>query len=191
LSLGRAPALPPPSPRPRGAILAASITLACAGGALAAQTGEYHPKEETLPAAVAAQPIAFSHRLHVGEAELDCVLCHAGARDEDFALLPAAPTCMTCHVGVKTNSPEVARLAAAAEGGGRIPWVRVYQVPDYVFFSHREHVGKGEACSTCHGPVETRDVLEKEVSTGMNACLDCHRERGAPVHCAACHVLGH
>jgi len=193
LSLGRAArsADPPRSFRRRRAILAAAITLLGAGGALPAQTGAYRPKEETLPSRVAVQPIAFSHRLHAGEAELDCVLCHPGARDADFALLPAASTCLTCHAVVKADSPEVAKLAAAAEAGGRIPWVRVYQVPDFVFFSHREHVEKGEACATCHGPVETRDVLAKEVSTGMNACLDCHRARGAPVHCAACHVLGH
>jgi hypothetical protein len=165
--------------------------LASSGVLLAGQTGGYHPKEETLPAPVAPQPVAFSHRLHAGEAELPCLLCHAGARDEDFATLPSATACMTCHVAVTPDSPEVAKVRAAAESGAAIPWVRIYQVPDFVFFSHREHVGAGEACATCHGDVATRDVLEKEVSTGMVACLECHRARGAPVHCAACHVLGH
>lgn len=98
---------------------------------------------------------------------------------------------MTCHAAVAPDSPEVRKVAAAAESGEEIPWVPVYRVPDIVFFSHREHLAAGEACATCHGPVETRDVLQKEVSTNMTACLDCHRERGAPVHCALCHMLGH
>jgi hypothetical protein len=60
-----------------------------------------------------------------------------------------------------------------------------------VFFGHREHVAGGVACAECHGPVAMRDALRKEVSTGMNACLACHRRMQAPVHCAACHTLGH
>jgi hypothetical protein len=85
----------------------------------------------------------------------------------------------------------VKKVAAAGESGEEIPWVPVYRVPDIVFFSHAALLAAGETCATCHGPVETRDVLQKEVSTSMTACLDCHRERGAPVHCALCHVLGH
>jgi hypothetical protein len=74
-----------------------------------------------------------------------------------------------------------------AQAGG----YRSLDVLDIVFFGHREHLAAGEECTTCHGSVETRDVLQKEVSTNMTACLECHRERGAPVHCALCHVLGH
>ena len=85
----------------------------------------------------------------------------------------------------------MAKLAAAAEKGERIAWVPVYRVPDYVFFGHAAHVKAGHACAECHGPVETRDVLQKEVSTSMNACLDCHRRRGARQDCVACHQLGH
>src|SRR5690242_18118126 len=47
------------------------------------------------------------------------------------------------------------------------------------------HQGGGH-CSECHGAVETRDVLQQEVSTSMNFCHDCHRNRGAPMECVAC-----
>jgi hypothetical protein len=171
--------------------LGAAVVALLGLGALAfGQAPIYRPKAETLPRAIAPQPVAFSHRLH-SSVGLGCVSCHVGAEAQDFAELPTAESCMTCHATIKTDSAEVGKIAAAAASNTRLRWVRAYQVPDFVFFSHREHVSKGEKCATCHGPVETRDVLEQEVSTGMNACLDCHRTKGAPVQCAACHQLGH
>ena len=161
--------------------------LALALGAQAA--GAYVPREEPLPGPEIAQPVAFSHRTHAEKAGLDCLACHGGATSGDAATLPRADTCLLCHAAILPDHPEVAKLRAAPDG--RIAWARVYALPHYVFFSHLEHVTKGVACAECHGPVAVRDVLRKEVSTGMNACLDCHRRRQAPVHCAACHTLGH
>jgi Cytochrome c7 and related cytochrome c len=43
------------------------------------------------------QPIAFSHRLHAGELQVDCLYCHAGAETSRHAGVPAASTCMNCH----------------------------------------------------------------------------------------------
>jgi hypothetical protein len=68
--------------------------------------------------------------------------------------------------------------------------VRVYQTPDFVFFSHKNHLKAGETCETCHGPVATREVLAKEVSTNMTACMNCHVQRGATTECFFCHELG-
>ena len=77
-----------------------------------------------------------------------------------------------------------------AESLAPVPWVRVYEVPGFVFFDHGRHAKAGLGCVSCHGPVASRDVLQKEVSTSMNACVACHREKGARVDCAACHHLG-
>ena len=177
--------------RAQSALVLAAASLAAAGPLLLAQTGGYRSPEETLPRDVGPQPVEFSHLLHAGEAGLECLFCHTGAAEGDYAELPTAADCMTCHVAVATDSPEVQKVARAAESGEEIPWVPVYRVPDIVFFSHREHLAAGETCVTCHGPVETREVLQQEVSVNMTACLDCHRDRGAPVHCTLCHVLGH
>jgi hypothetical protein len=147
--------------------------------------------EEVLPKAVGPQPVAFSHRRHVEQTGLACELCHAGAALGDAATLPPVTLCLTCHRSIKPDSAEVAKLAAAAEKGEEVPWVPVYRVPDYVFFGHAPHVKAGLDCSSCHGPVGTRDVLQKEVSTSMTACLGCHRQRNAPQTCVACHQLGH
>jgi len=170
---------------------AAFLALGLAAAAtLAAQvSGTYVPRDEPLPGPELRQPIAFSHRLHAERAGLDCLACHQGALTQDAASLPQAATCLTCHTAILPDHPEVTKLREATDG--RIVWVRVYALPHYVFFGHREHVAGGVACAECHGPVATRDTLRKEVSTGMNACLACHRRMQAPVHCAACHTLGH
>lgn len=147
--------------------------------------------EEALPKPVAPQPVAFSHRRHVAEVGLACLFCHAGAATGDAATLPPAELCLTCHRVVQADSVEVAKIVAAAEKGVALSWVPVYRVPDYVFFGHAPHVKAGLDCAACHGPVATRDVLEKEISTSMTSCLDCHRKKDAPQSCVACHQLGH
>ncbi len=43
------------------------------------------------------QPIAFSHRLHAGDLEIDCHYCHSGAERSRHAGIPATGTCMNCH----------------------------------------------------------------------------------------------
>jgi hypothetical protein len=43
------------------------------------------------------QPIAFSHRLHAGELQVQCLYCHSGAERSRHAGIPAASTCMNCH----------------------------------------------------------------------------------------------
>jgi glucose dehydrogenase len=135
---------------------------------------EYKGMDETLPAAVARQPVPFSHRIHAG-ARIGCQSCHPGATTAARAGLPDAAKCMQCHPSMKKDV-------------SAIEWVRVYRVPDFVSFSHQKHAGAH--CSTCHGPVESRDVLMKEVSTGMVACMDCHRQKKASVACNVCHELG-
>lgn len=49
---------------------------------------------------------------------------------------PAESFCMSCHRTVKTGSPDIQKLAAAAKAK-EPSWVRVYRLPTYVCFSHR------------------------------------------------------
>lgn len=174
-----------------GLLAALSLSVAAARGGHPQAAGRYVPREEPLPGPEVRQPVAFSHRVHAAAAKLECLDCHEGATRGDAATIPQAEACLVCHASLRTESPEVAKLVAAAARGERLPWARVYQVPDFVFFGHREHLAAGARCAECHGSVEARDALRKEISTSMTACLECHRRRQAPVHCAACHVLGH
>lgn len=153
------------------------------------QQAGYQGVRETLPLAVAPQPIPFSHRRHA-TARIQCADCHTKARGEERAGIPQAAQCMACHAEVRKDAPVIRQLARLAAEKEQIPWVRVYRLPDFVFFSHAVHGTAAVECRSCHGPVEERETLQKEVSTGMRACVDCHRARNAPVDCSRCHELG-
>jgi hypothetical protein len=151
--------------------------------------GVYKGKDENLPQEVAPQPIPFSHAQHT-RSGITCLDCHAGADKKEQAGLPDVGQCMLCHQRIKSGSPAIERLAAMKEAGEKIKWVRVYEVPDFVFFSHASHVKGRVECESCHGPVDQREVLVKEVSTNMTACMNCHASRDVPNHCHSCHSLG-
>jgi glucose dehydrogenase len=147
---------------------------------------DYKGADEVLPRKVADQPIPFSHKLH---ANLECAFCHSGAKTQVRATLPTSTQCLECHTTkVRSSSTLIASLKRFHDAGQPVPWVRVYQVPGFVNFSHARHTGT--PCSTCHGPVSSRDVLMKEVSTSMTACMGCHVRTKAAVTCTTCHELG-
>ncbi|MCX6624874.1 MAG: cytochrome c3 family protein [Acidobacteria bacterium] len=141
-----------------------------------------------LLAAPPPQPIAFSHKTHAGAA-ITCLDCHAGAKTKERAGFAPARKCMLCHVSIRTESPAIRKLAEASKSGTEIAWVRLYRVPDFVFFSHANHTKKGVECSVCHGQVATKDVLAREVPTTMKQCVDCHRRGNVSIDCALCHQL--
>jgi hypothetical protein len=57
-----------------------------------------------------------------------------------------------------------------------IEWVRVHNLPDYVYFDHSIHLNKGVGCVTCHGQVDEMPLTWRENSLSMEWCLDCHRQ---------------
>lgn len=101
---------------------------------------------------------------------------------------PVEEKCMQCHASIKAEDPAIMKLARYYRERKRVPWVQIYKVPDYVYFSHKTHYKKaGIDCEVCHGPVAERDVITKEKPTSMAACVDCHKERGARLTCRTCH----
>ncbi len=146
----------------------------------------------TLRAALAAapappqQPLPYSHKQHIALG-LKCKECHANADPGEVMGFPAASKCMACHVSIAKDRPTIRKLKEFAEAKQEIPWVRVYQIPSYVDFSHRTHLEAGAACETCHGSVAERDALWREGTLSMGACMDCHRKNRASIDCTYCH----
>jgi len=95
---------------------------------------------------------------------------------------------MSCHRTIASDKQEIRKLGSFAASGEAIRWVRVYRLPDFVFFDHRFHLQNGADCETCHGPVALRDVLWNETKiTKMATCQGCHAKTDANNRCDACH----
>ena len=124
------------------------------------------------------QPIAFSHRHHVGELKIDCRYCHTSVEKSSFAGVPPTQTCMTCHSKLFTNSQLLEPVIESAATGAAIRWNRVHLLPDYVYFDHSIHVNKGVGCTTCHGQVDEMPLIAKSQPLTMQWCLECHRDPG-------------
>jgi hypothetical protein len=177
--------------RPQRILALATIAVMVIAGrfALSGQTQQGSPTAaaEQLPLPPPEQPIPFNHKLHVGMGT-KCLDCHAIKAPGFLAGYPAAATCMACHAAVKTDSPHIQKLAEAEKTDTPIEWVKVYKVPDFVWFSHQSHAVDAEvACETCHGPVAEREMIFKEKSTSMVSCMDCHAKHQAPNDCDLCH----
>lgn len=127
---------------------------------------------------VIAQPIAYSHKLHAGELQINCEYCHSNARRTIHAGVPPTQACMGCHRMIDTTDrPELVKLKDFYDKGEPTPWVKVHDVPDFVYFSHKRHVTAGVQCTECHGnPAETMTVAQRVNTLQMGWCLNCHKD---------------
>ena len=123
------------------------------------------------------QPIAFSHKIHAGQYEIDCNYCHTGVNISKSANIPSVNICMNCHGVINTDKPEIQKILTAYEEKRPIEWVRVHNLPDLSYFNHSQHVAVGGLeCSTCHGPIEEMEVVYQYAELTMGWCINCHRE---------------
>ena len=121
------------------------------------------------------QPVQFSHQHHVGAMGIDCRYCHTSVEKAAFANIPPTKTCMNCHSQIWKDSPELAPVHESWRTDRSIEWIKVYDLPDYVYFNHSIHVAKGVGCETCHGRIDQMPLVSQHPSLQMSWCLECHR----------------
>ena len=121
------------------------------------------------------QPVPYSHALHAGKLGIDCRYCHNTVEAAAFAAVPPTQTCMNCHAKVRANSDKLAIVRESYATGMPVPWVKVHDLPDYVYFNHSAHVRRGVGCVECHGRVDRMELVSQVQTLSMAWCLDCHR----------------
>ncbi len=137
------------------------------------------------------QPIKFSHKLHAGDNQIACVYCHSGVEKSKHANIPSANVCMNCHMyiqeGPQYGKEEIGKIYAALDynpetrtyGPNQKPiqWIRVHSLPDHAYFNHSQHVAVGKIeCTSCHGPIDSMEVVQQHSPLTMGWCIDCHRK---------------
>ncbi len=133
------------------------------------------------------QPIAFSHKIHAGDNSIPCIFCHRAAPKSTVAGIPAVADCRACHMFIAQDKPEIKKLMGYWDRKEPIPWVRVYWVPDFVYFPHMMHIRAGRMCSDCHGDVAGMTRVKRSRKIEMGWCLGCHKEYKASIDCWTCH----
>lgn len=121
------------------------------------------------------QPVPYSHALHAGEMGLDCRYCHNVVERSPKAAVPPAATCMNCHQTVHPKSENLLPVRQAFFENEPLKWVRVHDLPDYVYFNHSAHVTRGVGCESCHGRIDRMVRVWQAKPLTMKWCLDCHR----------------
>jgi hypothetical protein len=121
------------------------------------------------------QPVQFSHAHHAGGMGLDCRYCHTSVENSAFAGIPPTKTCMNCHSQIWTNAPILEPVRASFRDNTNLNWIRVHDLPDFVYFNHQIHVKQGVGCATCHGRVDQMPLTYQAQSLLMEWCLSCHR----------------
>jgi hypothetical protein len=164
-----------------------------------AQTqGTFSPAHSSVPTAIRdflnrhpvepAQPVAFPHKVHLARG-LQCEVCHTGVDQGPDAAIPSVNFCMSCHLVIAKDRPEIKKVAAYQARGEDIPWVRVYDynASAHVKFNHAPHIRAGVACSNCHGDMLQQTTAVRAVDLTMGYCLSCHTQRKASIDCITCH----
>ncbi len=52
------------------------------------------------------QPIFYSHKVHAGVNQVNCLYCHAGAEKSRQAMIPSSNVCMNCHKAIDEYTGE-------------------------------------------------------------------------------------
>jgi len=121
------------------------------------------------------QPVPFSHKHHVEGLGLQCQYCHTSVEKSSYAGIPPTKTCINCHSQIWTNAELLEPVRHSWATGESIQWIRVHDLPDYVYINHEIHVNKGIGCASCHGRVDQMPLMYEENTLQMEWCLNCHR----------------
>ncbi len=152
-----------------------AVGLLGAGGGLGLVLAVTRSPYVTRQGVAREQPVPFSHQHHVGGMGIDCRYCHTAVETSAVAGIPPTKTCMNCHSQIWADSPALEPVRASFRTGTSLEWVRVHDLPEFVYFDHSAHVNKGVGCSTCHGRVDLMPLMSQETSLLMEWCLECHR----------------
>ncbi|WP_341658992.1 c-type cytochrome [Blattabacterium cuenoti] len=159
------------------------------------------------------QPIYFSHKIHSEINKIDCQYCHSSAKYGKVSGIPSVNVCMNCHITIHEYNGDYLEKGKSRDEYNQeiqkiykaigwdpetrkyskkihpIQWVRIHNMPDFVYFDHSQHILTGEkeikklkkvnlVCNACHGEVQKMDTVEMSNDFTMEWCISCHKNVG-------------
>lgn len=193
------------APKPLRMVIGLAVLLGL-GGIVYAMIS---PREGYAP----PQPILFQHKkmagkpnwvtgpdgkeVNLGGYDIPCLYCHTMPYKGRHSTVPSTDICMNCHTVAGQDREWIIKLKSEYWDQGKpIPWVKVHDLPDFVYYDHSAHLnakhenGKQKVdCIDCHGDVAEMEVVSVQNRFNMGWCLDCHRkpDMQGPTDCIACH----
>ncbi len=175
------------------------ILLFLTGGYLIAQSAIGLGRQQNYQP---EQPIYYSHKVHAGINQVNCLYCHGGAMEGKHANIPSVNVCMNCHMAINeykgekifkedgtevNGTAEIQKLYKYAgwdptankytSEGKPIEWIKIHNLPDHVYFNHSQHTKAGGVqCQTCHGEIQKMGEVYQFSNLSMGWCINCHRE---------------
>ena len=78
--------------------------------------------------------------VNVGGFDIPCVYCHTMPYKGRHSTVPSTAVCMNCHTSVGLNKEWVLKMKEYWDRGEPIPWVKVHDLPDFVYYDHSAHL---------------------------------------------------
>jgi LysM repeat protein len=188
-----------------------------AGFQVAAPTTEQcllcHSEAEAMPPSLrrgqtTRLPLPMNHKLHVGDNQIDCTVCHTHDPDRPLGIItqghdscaachasgaqapyvtgdPQGQYCTSCH-----GSAEEEPVSREAQKYLRTHLIRPFGRVGDVEFTHLTHgtfspggapAGNGPVitCRACHDDAAFAEKKEQISRVGMQGCMECHRQANA------------
>lgn len=131
-----------------------------------------------------SKAIKFSHKFHIQDSGVECVVCHhaaAGSKQSSDDLMGDHESCTSCHEGEIADNCKYCHVDPENIAGIENP-------ERELIFSHENHTGNGIECPQCHGGLEKVEYASDANMPVMSSCIECHSDQRISEECGTCHT---
>lgn len=130
------------------------------------------------------QPIFYSHKVHAGVNQINCLYCHAGAEKSKHAMVPSPNVCMNCHMQINEYTGDQLYTYEGEEVDGTAEIQKLYQAAGWD--PVKKAYKRDKNGNIMNSPIEWVKIHNlpdhvyfnhsQHVAVGEIACQRCHGE---------------
>lgn len=128
------------------------------------------------------QPIFYSHKVHAGVNQINCLYCHAGAEKSKHAMVPSTNVCMNCHKQINEYTGDQLYTKEGKEINGTLEIQKLYEYAGWN--PEKKDYNRDEEGNILAKPIEWVKIHNlpdhvyfnhsQHVAVGKVACQRCH-----------------